>query len=76
MSDEHPRKMKEKATGGGVSLDGYVKVQSAPYAYDHGAKAKGNDPKSAPLLRFCHPPYWGVGRSGSISCRTLHMVCG
>ena len=38
-SHEHPRHMEKKATGGGVTFDGYVKVQSTPYAYDRGAEA-------------------------------------
>jgi len=33
-SDEHPRHLEEEATCGGVTSDGYVKVQSAPYAND------------------------------------------
>jgi hypothetical protein len=44
-SDEHPRHLEEKATGGGVTSGGYVKVQSAPYAYDQGAEAERDDPK-------------------------------
>ena len=37
-SNEHPRHMVEKATGVGVTFDGYVKVQGAPYEYDRGAE--------------------------------------
>ena len=49
-SNEHPRYLKEKATGSGVTFTGYVEVQSAPYAYDQGTEAKRDDPKSAPLV--------------------------
>ena len=49
-SDEHPRHLDEKATGGGVTFGGYIEVQSAPYAYDQGAEAKRDDSKSAPLI--------------------------
>ena len=75
-SDEHPRHLDEKATGSGVTFGGYVEVDSAPYAYDQGAEAKRGDPKSAPLLWFCHPLIRGVARSGSISCRILHLFFG
>ena len=54
-SDEHPRQVEEKATGVGVTSAGYVEVQSAPYAYDHGAGAKRDDCKSAPPLWFGLP---------------------
>ena len=49
-SEDHPKPLGEKATGGGVTFGGYVEVQSAPYAYDQGAGAYREDPKSAPLL--------------------------
>jgi len=49
-SDEHPRHLEEKAMGGAVMPDGYVKVQSAPYAYDQGGGAERDNPKSAPLV--------------------------
>ena len=49
-SEYHPKHLGEKATGGGVTFGGYAEVQSAPYAYDQGAEAKREDPKSAPLL--------------------------
>ena len=51
-SEEHPRHLVEKATGGGVTSDGYVEVHSAPYAYNHGTEAKRDDPKSVPPLWF------------------------
>ena len=38
-SKDHPRHLEENATGDGVTSGGYVKVQSAPYAYDQGAEA-------------------------------------
>ena len=49
-SEDHPKHLGEKATGGGVTFGGYVEVQSAPYTYDQGAEAYREDPKSAPLL--------------------------
>ena len=73
-SDEHPSHLEEKATGGGVTSDGYVKVQSAPCAYDQGAEAERDNPKRSPLLWFFHPQIWGVGRGGGIGCRILHFV--
>ena len=72
-SDEHPRHLDEKATGGGVTFGGYVKVQGAPYAYDQGAGAKRDNPKSTALLWFPHPLIWGVARSGG---RILHLFRG
>ena len=75
-SDEHPNYLDEKATGIGVTFGGYVKVQSAPYAYDQGAEAERDNPKSAPLLWFSHPPRWGVARNGSIIPGILHLFCG
>ena len=73
---EHPRHMEEKATGVGVTIDGYIKVQSTPYAYDRGAEAQREDPQSTPLLGFSHPLIWGVARSDSISRRVVHLFCG
>ena len=75
-SNDHPRHLDENATSDGVTSDGYVKVQSAPYAYDQGAEAKRDDPKSTPLLWFSHPLIWGVARSGSICCKIFHLFCG
>ncbi len=73
-SEDHPRHLEEKATGGSVTSDGYVKVQSAPYAYDQSAEAERDDAKSAPLLWFSHPQIWGVARSGGIGCKIIHFV--
>ena len=73
-SDEHPKHLEEKATSGGATFDGYVKVQSAPYAYDQGAEAERDYPKSAPLLWFCLPQILGVASSGGIVYRTLHFL--
>ena len=39
-------------------------------------KTKRDDPKSSLLLWFSHPPIMGVARTGSISCRILHLFCG
>jgi hypothetical protein len=75
-SDEHPKQLEKKATCGGITFDGYIKVQSAPYAYDQGADAKQDDPESAPLLWFCHPQIRRVARSGSISRKILHPFYG
>ena len=72
-SEDHPRNLEEKATGGGVTSGWYVKVQSAPYAYDQGAETKEDDPESAPLLWFFHPQIWDVARSGAIGRRILHL---
>ena len=72
-SEDHPRQLEEKATGAGVTSDGYIEVQSAPYAYDQGAEAKRDDPNGAPLLWFCHPYIWGVASSGSTVYKILHL---
>ena len=73
---EHPKHLDEKATGDSVTFGGYVEVHSAPYAYDQGAEAKRGDPKSASPVWFCLPLVRGVVRSGSISCRILHLFRG
>jgi hypothetical protein len=54
-SDDHPRHLEDKATGGGVTSGRYVKVQSAPYAYDQGGEAEGENPKRGPLLVWSYP---------------------
>ena len=36
--------------GSGMTVDGYVKVQSLPYAYDQGAEAEPDDIQSAPVV--------------------------
>src|SRR5258706_7834512 len=54
-SDAHPINLDETATGDGVTSGGYADVHSAPYAYDHGAEAKRDDPKRTPLRCFPHP---------------------
>jgi hypothetical protein len=54
-SKDHPKHLEEKATGVAMTSGGYVKVQSAPYAYDQGADAKRNDPESAPLSWLFYP---------------------
>ena len=59
-----------------MTSDGYVKVQSAPYAYNQRAEAKQDDPESAPLLWLSHPQVWGVARSGGTGRRVLHMFYG
>ena len=38
-SEDHPSHLEANATSDSVTSGGYVKVQSAPYAYDQGAKA-------------------------------------
>jgi len=73
---DHPKHLEEKATGGGVSSSGYVKVQSTPYAYEQGAEAKREDPESAPPSWLCFPQIWGVAGSGGISRRIIHLFCG
>ena len=65
-SDEHPRHLVGKATGSSASSDGYVEVESAPYAYDQGAEAEGDDSIRAPLLWFSLPQIRGVARRGGI----------
>jgi hypothetical protein len=75
-SDDHPRHLKEKATDGGVTYGGYVKVQSIPHAYDQGGQAEGDDAKGAPLLWFSHPQIWGVAGSSGIGCSVPHLSMG
>ena len=75
-SDEHPKHLEEKATSGGVTFDGYVKVQSAPYANDQGAKTERDDPEGAPLLWFSLPQVRGVARRGGIGWRITHLFGG
>jgi hypothetical protein len=75
-SDDHPSHLEEKTTGGGLTFGRYVKVQSAPYTYDQGGKAKGNNPKGAPLVWFSHPQIWGIAGSSEIGCRVLHLLTG
>ena len=75
-SDAHPRHLEENVTGEGVTSDGYVEVQSAPYAYDQGTEAKRDDPKSSSLVWLSHPLILGVTRSRSITSRILHLLCG
>jgi hypothetical protein len=75
-SDDHPSHLEEKTTGGGLTFGRYVKVQSAPYTYDQGGKAKGNNPKGAPLVWFSHPQIWGIAGSSDIGCRVLHLLTG
>lgn len=38
-----------------VACSGYVKVYSAPYTYDHGAKAEREDAKRGSLHGFSNP---------------------
>jgi len=52
---------------------GYAKVHSAPCAYDQGADAERDDPKSALLLWFSHPQIWRVAGGGGIGVRVLHL---
>ena len=73
---DHPRRLKENTTGGSVTTGGYVKVQSAPYAYDQGAEAKGENPKRGPLLWFSYPQIRRVAWGGGIGCRILHLSIG
>lgn len=55
---------------------GYVKVQCAPYAYDHGAEAERENAKCGSLVRFSNPQIQRVARSGSVSWEVLHLVYG
>ena len=75
-SDDHPRNLEEKPTGGSVTSGGYVEVQSAPYAYDNGGEADGEDSKRSPLLGLSNPQIRRIARSGSIGCRVLHLFYG
>ena len=68
--------MDENATGGGVTSDGYVEVQGAPYAYDQGAKAEGENPKRGSPVGFSYPQIRGIAGSGGIGCRVLHLFIG
>jgi len=71
--DEHPKQLEEKATPGALTFGGYVKVYSAPYAYDQSAEANRDDPESAPMLWFIHPRFLGIARSDSIGRKILHL---
>jgi len=75
-SNDHPKHMEEKATGGSVSSDRYAEVNGIPYAYNQGVEAKHDDPESAPPSWFCFPRKWGVPRSGGIGRRIIHLSCG
>ena len=75
-SDDHPEDLEEKATGSGITVDGYVKVQSLPYAYDQGAEAKPDDIESASVVWCLPPPLRVVSRSGGVGCGILHLFCG
>ena len=68
--------MDENATGGGVTSDGYGKVQSTPYAYDQSAEAEGENPKCGSLFGFSYPQVRRVAGSGGIGCRVLHLFIG
>ena len=62
--------------GGSGTTDGYVKVQSAPYTYDEGAEAEGENPKCGSLLGFSYPQIRRIAGSGSIGCSVLHLFIG
>ena len=51
-------------------------MQSAPYAYDQGAEAEGENPKRGPLLGFSYPQIRRVAGSGGAVCRVLHLSMG
>jgi hypothetical protein len=75
-SEDHPRHLEEKPTGGGLTFGGYVKVQSAPYAYDQGSEAEGENPKRGPLLGLSYPQIWRIAGGSGIGCRVLHLLIG
>ena len=64
--------LEEKATGSGITVSGYIEVQSLPYAYDQGAEAKPDDIESAPVVWCLTPPLRVVARSGGIGRGILH----
>jgi hypothetical protein len=75
-SNDHPRHLEEKLTGGGLTSGGYVKMKSAPHAYDQGGEAEGENPKRGPLLGLSYPQIWRIAGSGGIGCRVLHLLTG
>ena len=72
-SKDHPGHLEEKATDGGVTSGGYVEVQSAPYAYEQGAEAEGENPKRGSLVGFSYPQIRRIAGSGRIGCMGLHL---
>ena len=55
-SDERPGDLDEEATDNGITVGGYIKLQSIPCEYEQAAEAKQDDPKSAPEVWFFPPP--------------------
>ena len=68
--------MGEEATGGTTAWDGYVKVDSAPYAYDQSPDADDEYLKGAPLRRSFSPRVLGVAGSRVVGWRVLHLFLG
>jgi len=62
--------------GGSVTSGGYVEVYSAPYAYNRGGQADGEDSKCSPLLGLSNPQIRRIAGSGGIGCRVLHLFYG
>jgi hypothetical protein len=72
-SGNHPENAGQKATGKTVTFVGYVKVHSAPHAYEHGGEAESEDFKCAPLLRSFDPQTRRLAGTDGITCGTLHL---
>ena len=56
-----------------MTSGGYGKVESAPYAYDEGAEAEGENPKRGSLLGVSYPQIRRIAGSGGIGCSVLHL---
>lgn len=66
--------MDEELVGGRMACGGYVKVQCAPHTYDQSTEAEGEDPKCAPLRRFCLPEKRRIAGGSRIARRVLHLL--
>jgi hypothetical protein len=73
-SDYHPNHLQVKTTGGGVTCGGYVKVKSAPHAYDQGGEAEGENPERGPLIWLSYPQIRGIAGRGGIGWWILHLL--
>jgi len=65
--------MKEQAINAALACDGYVEVQSAPYTYDNGAEAEGEDPVRVPLLWTFNPQKRRIARNDGSDGRIFHL---
>ena len=54
----------------------FIPCKSNCYAYDQGAEAKPDDPRSAPVVWFLPPLLWVAVRSNGIGPGIIHQFCG